>query len=79
LCLFFLSSKKRLDNLLYEYHLYYNQYRLHEAIDGQTPDALYYNRKTPKPDKTSKRTRAPIEETRMGNGHLRAYRLQKAA
>jgi transposase InsO family protein len=79
LCLFFVVSKTRLDRLLFEYMSYYNQFRLHEAIDGQTPDALYYNRKTPKPDKTSKRIRAPIEEIRMGNGHLRAYRLQKAA
>jgi len=79
LCLFFLSGKRRLDNLLHEYQLYYNQYRLHEAIDGQSPDSVHYNRRVPKPDKSSKLIRAPIEEIRMGNGHLRAYRLKKAA
>ncbi|MEK6700015.1 MAG: hypothetical protein AABZ10_13370, partial [Nitrospirota bacterium] len=59
--------------------LYYNEFRLHEAIDGQTPDAVHYDKRTEKPDKSSKRIRAPIEEIRMGNGHLRAYRLKEAA
>lgn len=79
ICLFFITNKKRLDCLLHEYLLYYNQYRLHEAIDGQTPDSVHYNRRLPKLDKSSKHIRAPIEEISIGNGHLRAYRLQKAA
>lgn len=79
LCLFFLTSKKRLDGLLAEYLLYYNQFRLHEAIDGQTPEGVHYNRRVSKPDKSAKRIRAPIEEICMGNGLLRAYRLKQAA
>jgi hypothetical protein len=58
--------------------LYYNQYWLHDAVDGQTPDDVYYNRKAQKPDKTSKLIRAQIEEITMGYGHLKAYRLKKA-
>ncbi len=77
--LFFLRSKGHLDGLLSEYLRYYNEFRLHEALDGQTPDAVYYNRRIKKPDKTSKQIRASIEEIRMGNGHLRAYRLKEAA
>ncbi len=77
--LFFLRSKGHLDGLLAEYLLYYNEFRLHEAIDGQTPNAVYYNQRIKKPDKSSKQIRAPIEEIRMGNGHLRAYRLKEAA
>ena len=77
--LFFLRSKGHLDGLLSEYLLYYNEFRLHEAIDGQTPNAVHYDKRTEKPDKSSKRIRAPIEEIRMGNGHLRAYRLKEAA
>ncbi|MEK6700577.1 MAG: DDE-type integrase/transposase/recombinase [Nitrospirota bacterium] len=77
--LFFLRSKGQLDGLLAEYLLYYNEFRLHEAIDGQTPNAVHYDKRTEKPDKSSKRIRAPIEEIRMGNGHLRAYRLKEAA
>ncbi len=77
--LFFLRSKGHLDGLLAEYLLYYNQFRLHEAIDGQTPDAVHYDKRTEKPDKRSKKIRAPIEEIRMGNSHLRAYRLKEAA
>jgi transposase InsO family protein len=79
LSLFFITSKRRLNSLLYEYLHYYNRYRLHEAIDGQTPDSVHYNRRFTKPDKSFKLIRAPIEEIRMGSGHLRAYRLQKAA
>jgi putative transposase len=79
LCLFFLRSKGHLDGLLAEYLLYYNEFRLHEAIDGQTPNAVYYNQRIKRPDKASKQIRAPIEEIRMGNGHLRAYRLKEAA
>ncbi len=37
------------------------------------------DKQTEKPDKSSKQIRAPIEEIRMGNGHLRAYRLKEAA
>ncbi len=40
-----LRSKGRLDGLLAEHLLYYNEFRLHETIDGQTPDAVYYNRR----------------------------------
>jgi hypothetical protein len=79
LCLFFLTSKRRLDGLLSEYLLYYNQFRLHEAIEGQTPDDVHYNRQVSKPDKSAKHIRAPIEEIRMGSGLLRAYRLRQAA
>jgi transposase InsO family protein len=77
--LFFLRSKGHLDGLLAEYLLYYNEFRLHEAIDGQTPNAVHYDKQTEKPDKSSKQIRAPIEEIRMGNGHLKAYRLKEAA
>lgn len=77
--MFFLRSKNHLDGLLAEYLLYYNEFRLHEAIDGQTPNAVYYNQRVEKPDKTSKQIRAPIMEIRIGNGHLRAYRLKEAA
>lgn len=79
LCLFFLRNKKHLDELLAEYLLYYNEFRLHEAIDGQTPNTVFSGRTIPKPEKDSKRIRAPIEEIKMGNGHLRAYRLKEAA
>ncbi len=77
--LFFLKSKGHLDGLLAEYLLYYNEFRLHEAIDGQTPSAVHYDKRTKKPDKSSKQIRAPIEEIKMGNGHLRAYWLKEAA
>jgi hypothetical protein len=77
--LFFLRNKGHLDGLLSEYLLYYNVFRLHEAIDGQTPNAVFYNIVVPKPKKNAKQIRAPIEEIRMGNGHLRAYRLKEAA
>lgn len=79
LCLFFLKGRMQLDGLLAEYLLYYNEFRLHEAIDGQTPNAVFYNKVIPKPSKISKRIRAPIEEINLGNGHLRAYRLKEAA
>jgi transposase InsO family protein len=79
LCLFFVTSKTRLGRLLFEYMSYYNEFRLHEAINGQTPDSVHYDRRVPKPDKFSKLIRAPIEEIQMGSGHLRAYRLKKAA
>lgn len=79
LCLFFLTSKRRLDGILSEYLLYYNRYRLHEAIEGQTPDDVHYHHRVSKPDKSAKHIRAPIEEIRMGNGLLRAYRLKQAA
>ncbi len=77
--LFFLRSKNHLDGLLAEYLLYYNDFRLHEAIDGQSPNAVYYNRVIPKPEKHAKKIRGDLEEIRMGNGHLRAYRLKEAA
>jgi transposase InsO family protein len=77
--LFFLRSKGHLDGLLSEYLRYYNEFRLHEALDGQTPDAVFYNIVVPKPKKNAKQIRAPIEEIRMENGHLRAYRLKEAA
>jgi hypothetical protein len=48
-------------------------------LDGQTPNAVHYDKRTEKPDKSSRQIRAPIEEIRMGNGHLRAYRLKEAA
>lgn len=79
LCLFILKSKKQLDGLLGEYLLYYNQYRLHEAIDGQAPDRLYYGKPLQKPPKCAKRIRAPIEELHFGNGLLKAYQYKKAA
>ena len=79
LCLFFLTSKRRLDGILTEYLFYYNRYRLHEAIEGQAPDDVHSNRRFSKPDRSAKHIRAPIEEIRMGNGLLRAYRLKQAA
>jgi putative transposase len=79
LCLFFLTSKRHLDRTLSEYLLYYNQFRLHEAIEGQTPDDVHHYRQDSKPDKSAKHIRAPIEEIRMGDGLLRAYRLKQAA
>jgi putative transposase len=79
LWLFFLTGKKRLDYLLSEYLAYYNEFRLHEALDGQTPDDMFYDRRSTKPDKSSKNIRAPIEEIRMGCGQLKAYCLKKAA
>ncbi len=68
----FLTSKRHLDNLLSEYLLYYNEFRLHEALDGQSPDAVYYNKTVPKPDKSSKQIRAPVEVISLGNGLLKA-------
>lgn len=76
---FFLRNRKQVDRLLKEYLNYYNQYRLHEAIDGQAPDARYYNKVIPKPPKDAKRIRAPIEEVHFGNGLLKAYQLKQAA
>lgn len=75
----FLTSKRHLDSLLSEYIHYYNQFRLHEALDGQSPDAVYYNKTVPKPDKSSKQIRAPIETISLGNGLLKAYQLKEAA
>jgi len=76
---FLLRNKKQVDKLLQEYLLYYNQYRLHQAIGGQSPDTLYHNRPVIKPPKCAKRIRAPIEELCFGNGLLKAYQYKKVA
>ena len=76
---FFLRNRKQVDKLLKEYLTYYNQYRLHQAIEGQTPDTLYDNKPRKKPPKDAKQIRAPIEELSFGNDLLKAYRLKKAA
>lgn len=76
---FFLTSKRHLDSLLSEYLHYYNQFRLHEALDGQSPDAVYYKKAVPKPDKSSKQIRAPVEMISFGSGLLKAYHLKEAA
>ncbi|MDH3976502.1 MAG: DDE-type integrase/transposase/recombinase [Deltaproteobacteria bacterium] len=79
MCFFFLRNKRQVDKLLADYLLYYNQYRLHQAINGQTPDNLYYNKPIQKPPKHAKRIRAPIEELHFGNSHLKAYQYKEAA
>ncbi len=77
--LFLFGSKARADRLLSEYLEYYNEYRPHEALDGQIPNEVYQGKARDKPPKDAKVIKGPIEKITLGAGLLRAYRLKQAA
>ncbi|GAG14808.1 unnamed protein product [marine sediment metagenome] len=77
--LFFIFSKSKVDRLLKEYFIYYNEYRPHEALDGQTPDEIYQGKSSDKPSKDAKVIKGPIEKITLGEGLLNAYQLKKVA
>lgn len=77
--LFLFGSRDKADRLLNDYLKYYNEYRPHEALDGQTPDEVYSHKPRDKPPKDAKMIKGPIETIRLGEGLLRAYQLKRIA
>lgn len=77
--LFLFFSKTKVDRLLKEYLVYYNEHRPHEALDGQMPDEVYLHKPRDKPPKDAKTIKGAIEIISFGDGLLKAYRLKKVA
>ncbi|MFH1232102.1 MAG: integrase core domain-containing protein [Planctomycetota bacterium] len=77
--LFLFFSKSKVDKLLNDYLVHYNEYRPHEALDGQTPDERYFRKPRDKPQKDDKVIKGKIEKIVLGDGLLKAYRLKKVA
>lgn len=77
--LFLFFSKSKVDSLLKNYLKHYNEYRLHEALDGQTPDEVYFHKPRDKPQKDAKAIKGKVEKIVLGEGLLKAYRLRKPA
>ncbi|MFA5794299.1 MAG: DDE-type integrase/transposase/recombinase [Candidatus Brocadiia bacterium] len=77
--LFLFFSKSRVDKLLDDYLKHYNEYRPHEALDGQVPDEMYFHKVNDKPQKNAKAIKGEIERIVSGEGFLKAYQLKKSA
>jgi putative transposase len=77
--LFLFFSKNKVGRLVNDYLKHYNEYRLHEALDGQTPDEIYFHKPRDKPQKDAKVIKGEIEKIILGEGLLKAYRLKKPA
>lgn len=70
---FFLLDDVKLDWLLKEYMVFYNNYRPNMAIDGQIPNKRYRNIIKPPPDKNSKRLKGNIRKVSFADGVLNAF------
>ena len=88
--LYLFFSRSKVDRLLKDYLVYYNEHRPHQALDGQTPaersgvpinigDDVYLHRPRDKPLKDDKVIKGPIERIEFADGLLKAYRLKKVA
>ncbi|MEK7449821.1 MAG: integrase core domain-containing protein [Planctomycetota bacterium] len=77
--LFLFFSQAKVDRLLKEYLVYYNEHRPHEALDGQTPEEVYLRKPRDKPTKDAKIIKGKIEKMTLGEGLLNYYRLKDAA
>ncbi|MFH1230309.1 MAG: integrase core domain-containing protein [Planctomycetota bacterium] len=77
--LYLFFSKAKVDKLLKDYLTYYNEYRPHEALDGQMPNEVYFRRPRDKPQKDAKVIKGDIETITLGDGLLKSYRLKKVA
>jgi putative transposase len=77
--LYLFFSKSKVDRLLKDYLKYYNEYRPHEALDGQVPDEVYFHKPRDKPAKDAKTIKGDIEMITLGDGLLKAYQLKKPA
>lgn len=75
--LFPLLTENRIGKLIRDYHIYYNKYRPNQAINGATPDEVYYSNEIPvtKPPKTNKIIQGTIKRTRFCEGVIEAYSL----
>jgi putative transposase len=76
---FLFFTKSKVDRLVNDYLKHYNEYRPHEALDGQMPDEVYFHKPRDKPQKDAKVIKGEIEKIVLGEGLLKAYQLKKSA
>ena len=76
---YFVINDAKLDWLLKEYLVFYNNYRPHMAIDGQVPEERYRGIVGHPPAKTAKRLNPNIRKVSFADGMLNAFVSDRAA
>ncbi|MBI4231632.1 transposase [Candidatus Peregrinibacteria bacterium] len=80
-CLYrtFRISVNQVDKLCKAYVEYYNTARPHHALDGATPDEIFYNREWQRPAKDEKYLNGKVKKRFFCDGLLTSYYLEKVA
>lgn len=76
---FLIINDAKLDWLLKEYLVFYNNYRPHMAIDGQVPEERYRGIVSHPPAKTDKRLNPNIRKVSFADGVLNGFVSDKVA
>ena len=75
----FLISTNQVDKLAKEYVDYYNEIRPHHALEGATPNEIFYKRQYKIPDKDEKYLDGIVRRRYFLNGLFTSYYIEKVA